>query len=445
MNLRKFLTMLIIFVMGSTTILPNLSATNINSNSITTLETPKSYLIKNVPYVNQETNFYCDFASSTMLFKYQGINTNLNEVLYLTGTGFSLAYQDRFIQPGYFISKNYTFVTHLYNLSYNRWSLNITGKSEEYCWNEYWTRVKQNISNNVPLKTFANMNLLESFRSVSDIPDFILDILPCSGHEIVIVGYNENNNTVCFNDPYIGAINDPEKGYYVWMDLTEYKNAVWTEAKFHQKFNDVHMSIETFTKISDPPSKEIIYKKAYLRNIEKLKGNISSYDADFVVGNISKKFGSLVGLKALEKLNEDFKSDLYDRILTVIKLKKRNKRVPILMKISNILGLLDDGNISSEDLFGNPYFTVLKEKNYLTEFLNENNDSLQISNEELSLYQQEIKNWTAFYQDYKIFMNKGLRLSILRGLFLINEMSKKLENIIEIEQDIIDLATEGEI
>lgn len=445
MNLRKFLTILIILVMGSTTILPNLSATNIDSNSITTLETPKSHVIKNVPYVSQETNFYCDFASSTMLFKYQGINTNLSEVLYLTGTSFSLAYQDRSIQPGFFISKNYTFISDLYNLSYSHWSLNITGKSEENCWNEYWTRVKQNISNNIPLKTFAIINLLESFRRVSDIPDFILDIMPGSGHAFVIVGYNENNNTVCFNDPYIGAIDNPEKGYYVWMDLTEFKNAVWAAAEFHQKFNDVHMSIETFTKISDPPSKEIIYKQAYLRNIEKLKGNISSYDADFVVGNISKKFGSLVGLKALEKLNEDFKSDLYDRILTVKKLKQKNKRIPVLMKIFRILGIVDNGYISSDDLFGTPYFTVLTEKNYLMQFLNENNDSLQLSNEELLLYQQEIENWIAFYQDYNIFMNKGLRLGIIRGLFLINEMSKKLENIIEIEQDIIDLATEGKI
>ena len=45
----------------------------------------------------------------------------------------------------------------------------------------------------------------------------------------------------------------------------------------------------------------------------------------------------------------------------------------------------------------------------------------------------ELENWTQFYEHFKLFMQKGLRLNIIRGFLKVRKMSTNLENIIELQ------------
>jgi len=240
---------------------------------------PAEHIIFNVPYVSQQTGYYCDYASSTMLFKHCGVNTSLEEVLFLTGIGYSLGYkgvENGSIACGVGLCREFKFVSRLYNLTENFWSLDITNKSTDHCWNEYWMRVKQNISQNNPVKTAVDPLYLKSIRDICFIPDKILDamldfISLGATHAIVVVGYNEENNTVCINEPVIGAMGYPELGSYCWMNLSVFKQAVLSgaEGTRERALSDNHMFIYSYGKIGEPLPKNQIFNQGRMRNIEK--------------------------------------------------------------------------------------------------------------------------------------------------------------------------------
>ncbi|MCK4365847.1 MAG: C39 family peptidase [Thermoplasmatales archaeon] len=417
-----------------------------NDLSIDTFKSTKnkdgidSHLIEGVPYVSQETGLYCAYASATMIFKYYGINTSLEEVLYITGAGSSLAYNynQRSLMGGFTISRNYSYIACLYNLSRNKWKLNTTGKTQEYCWNEYWTRVKENISNNCPVWTFANPFQLKSTRSIGNFPDFIMDLLP-SSHAIVIVGYNESNNTICFNDPMSGVFGYPEIGTYVWMGLNDYKKAVWSAAKFHESlgFIDAHIAIDTYNKISAPPPKELILNEVYLKNIERMKGNFSTYDGDGATESLLNEFKDFLGINALIALSKDFGPGIINRLSQTRMLKKNNIGFPILILLAKILKLDKSYDSAIDEQVGRPYIFILRDKEFQYRFIENNTDNLQISNEVVDLYRQELENWTAFYNHYKLFTERGLRLNIIRGFLKVRKMSNNLENIVGLQNEII--------
>jgi len=197
----------------------------------------ESHII-NVPYVGQ-TGPYCAYASFTSILKYNGINVNESDLLYVTGAGHSLAFPGhRPIEPilkfkknivnrapesGYMISMETDFICSLYGLSFNKWSIGRQSKlSPIEKWDLYWPRVKENISNDIPVVTSAHNCYLKSVIDMLDelVGDSkIINLLKIisSSHAIVIVGYNESNQTVCFHDPEVDIFGYPEYGNYVWM------------------------------------------------------------------------------------------------------------------------------------------------------------------------------------------------------------------------------------
>ena len=62
-----------------------------------------------------------------------------------------------------------------------------------------WLRVTiylKSIRNCIQKKLNLSDNIIEK------IPKILWNFIPCfMNHMIVIIGYNENNNTICFNDP----------------------------------------------------------------------------------------------------------------------------------------------------------------------------------------------------------------------------------------------------
>jgi len=375
-----------------------------------------------------------------MIFKYYGINTSLEEVLYITGTGSSLAYNldKEALMPGLTISRKCSYIASLYNLSIKNWEINSTGKTQEYCWNEYWNGVKENISNNYPVWTYANPFKLETSRKIGNFPDFMYDILP-SSHVIVIVGYNESNNTICFSDSMSGVFGVPEIGTYMWMDLNDFNEAVWSAAKYHESlgFIEGHIAFSVFDIISNPPSKELFLNEVYLKNIERMKGNFSAYDGDGATQSFLNEFKDFLGINALNEVSTDFGPGVINRLKQTRGLKQFTKGWPIAILIAKILKLDQIYESAIDENIGRPYIMVLRDKEFQYRFIEKNADFLQISNEEINLYKQELENWTQFYDHFKLFMYKGLRLNIFRGYLKVKKMSTNIENIIELQNEII--------
>ena len=64
-----------------------------NKSNDNTNKAYERHIIDNVPYVSQETGFYCAYACYTMLLNsFEDIDTTLQEVVYYSGVGYSLIY-----------------------------------------------------------------------------------------------------------------------------------------------------------------------------------------------------------------------------------------------------------------------------------------------------------------------------------------------------------------
>jgi len=143
-----------------------------NENFSPSTAYPDSYLIEGVPYVGQETSFFCAYASYTMLLNnFENINTTLQEVIYYSGVGYSLIYpsviKERMPLSGTAVSQSpedVEFLTSLFGLARKPWSPEMDSTPEDKYWQEYWTKVKENISNNVPVLTSVDPFKLSSFR-----------------------------------------------------------------------------------------------------------------------------------------------------------------------------------------------------------------------------------------------------------------------------------------
>ena len=449
LSFKKILTTFIIISMCVTPILSSASAKSFDINyqsKYASLNIPNSYLIAGVPYVSQETGYYCAYASATMIFKYLGINTSLSEVLYITGVGYTTGYkgiENGSLGVGVGICREFNFISSLYNLSRKTWYLNVDGKPKDVYWSEYWIRVKQNISRNIPVRTSVDSLYLKSLRDIFNINDQIFDkilkiISMNSSHVIVITGYNESNNTVCFNDPIIGVFGCPENGTYVWMNLSDYKRALFSAADCAIKYNlNKHIMVETYQKISDPPSKYIIFEKAHQRNIERMKGNLSAYKENDVIDNMSKTFHNLFGVKSLERLKEDFKPGIKSRFLTMLFYKKQNIGIRFMVNLCKLCKPDFVPDRICEEQFIKPYLIIIMDKNYNLQYLHDNIDLLPINKKEITLFEKEMENWTELNEHYNAFVDKGLRLCNIKGLFSIYQMGLILDNIIEIQREIV--------
>ena len=62
---KRITVAFIIFIFGIASILPGISvsAAHINISYDTTSELPDSHIIEGVPYISQETSFYCFFGN----------------------------------------------------------------------------------------------------------------------------------------------------------------------------------------------------------------------------------------------------------------------------------------------------------------------------------------------------------------------------------------------
>jgi len=418
---RKIAVLFVILIISLSSIFSNLSVTAKDIGKALDSMTAygeESHIVKGVPYVSQETGFYCRFASLTMLIKYYVEDVTLKEVLYNSGIGYSALYfrpiklQPR---PGVFVCQlgDYTgkFLAPLYGLSHEIWRAKITKDR----WSQYWLKLKEKIIQDIPVLTDVDALSLPKYKEYFNPPNGT-----ASGHSIVIVGFNESAGLIYYNDPGLALLGEDEENCsYIPLSIDEFQGAL--------KKNDVptfRYMLETFKKISNPMSKEDAFNLAHERNIKRLSGKYSE---------LLLKLAPLTdyGIKAVKAMKKDLGIGLRHKFATLL-----------LMKFYKINNYTIPIGPSKGDLMASQLIKVLAvEKQNMSQYLLENQDLSSICAMEGELLAQEASHWYNLSELdnelFKVAYNRPIKTWI-KSKPVINQMKKELDEIISIEQAIID-------
>jgi hypothetical protein len=184
-------------------------------------------MVDQVPWVWQEVNGYCHYASQTMLFNYHGADNTVYETLELACCPHSVAYEDGelALMSGWMLSQapgDLEFAGEIRNLS--------TDLVIRSTWSAYRSDLRSRVDTGRPFETSVDPYWLPQ-------PDY--DLLRAyglhSGHGVVVVGYTDD--AVIINDPGVGLdllgeppLPDPQnRGANVIVDEDTFRNAVeWT-------------------------------------------------------------------------------------------------------------------------------------------------------------------------------------------------------------------------
>ena len=423
----------------------------------------KSYVIEKFPYVSQETNFYCTYACPTMILKYYGIETDLYEILFNSGVGYSLIYSHpslkRFILSCIATSNwkyDRQFLAEIYGLSYEEKNFYNVSLSGDILWSKYWKTVKNNIINKTPVLAIVDPIYLKSIRdciktklNISDdiiekIPEVLWNFFPCfKNHMIVIIGFNETNNTICFNDPSAEVFGFPQFGKYVWMNLTDFKNSIIFLSK-----NQPHYSFfyGIFKNLSQEPlDKKDRFLLSYKRNIERLKGNISYYD-EYII-NIWNC--SYLGINGLDQYSRDISTNKFEKFLSIYtyKLLTTFYLFSLSYKAYYIFDKLCPHLLNLSDYHSqmNYCYQLAIEKKDISDFLwnqqytfNDENISkiCRLNSQYLNM---ESENFSKLANNFSKFLGKGFFINNYDAFIVLDNMLKSINNLIYLENKIINL------
>ena len=421
----------------------------------------ESHVIANVPYVSQKTDFYCQFACPTMVFKYYGLNTTLHEVLFNSGNGYGILYSPPYLKRVPVGSTgackwyaDRSFLADLYGLSYENY-LGHENAPEAELWNKYWTRVKQNITNDIPIITNLNPAFLTSIRNsirkelhISEglwtrFSDRIWEAVPSNIlHAILLVGFNETNGTVCYHDPAAALWKHPESGTYAWMNLTKFRKSIFRLSLYnpYQSY-----SIEIFTDTPETPiDKKTAFELAYERNVKKISGNLSAYD-DHVVYD----WGCTdLGINAVEALKKDMGMGVQHRLITAALYKYISvfHTYSLGFKLSRLVNITFPFVFNFTESTGliNDYDLIAIQKHNMSQYLynlqyqiNDTNIS-DICKRDAELLSFESENWTKLGCYFSRFLRWGVFMTLSFGILTIKKMENIVTDIISIEEEIID-------
>jgi hypothetical protein len=338
-----------------------------------------------------------------MIFQYYEINTSVSEVFHHFGGGYSSMYMKVYplrLWSGYMISggpDDKSFLADLYGLSYDYW-YTLSESRSEASWNKYWKRVKENITNDIPVITITNYNDLNNVPNEMYYPDWM-----------VIVGFNESNETVCCHIPYNGA--------YLYYPKEVVKNAVFT-IYLNDRISRVIYSIDIFKNTSKLPlSKEECFQKAHERNIKRMRGEKSAYDKE-VYQNIFHM--RIFGINALKCLKNDV--NLFNLLLY--------KKLPAIHFLSPWTSFAG-------------YYMIFEEKYEIAQYLYENKELspyiCQWNAQHLELEADLILHLThQFVKLNETLSGNNFLSNLIMARSIIKEIKSTIDVLISIEKVIIE-------
>jgi len=434
--MKKILVTLIIMLVIVT---PNFIISAKLSNSllirIKTTDLDEWHVIKDVPYVGQETGIDCELCSFTMLVHYLKKNYSLYDIFYLTGSGHALSYKPKSesktinaklmppkLNPGSISSiweEDWYLISDILGVN-----CNITYKEEKVdentrqeAWEEYWNRVKTSINKDIPVYTHIDMSVL-SYNKKHNI--FPVGSGIC--HAIVIVGYNETNETICINDPGPAYDGHPEEGKYFYENFSFFKEAVEKSTKSpFVIYRYGYLTITLENKSESLPKKQA-YEIVHFRNLGKMNGCKWAYDSIFLEDK------NQLGINALKSYRKDM------RLLKLI------IKAPIWI-IIGFSAKIKHPN-SSAPFNTIPYFikVIKDEKQFISIALSKISNCSFCKNE-AHLFQNESQKWSElydlYYQFVKIIDNKQYIKAMIKMMPIFYKMNKVIDEIIEIERMIL--------
>ena len=417
-------------------------------------KTNESHVIQGVPIIGQDTRFYCTISSHTMILNYYGFNLTKYEVLYLMGGGFSLYYRPgRYLKPFSsvgiaFRPSNYEYVASLLNIEFQPFFVDLT-LSEDIIWDKIWNCIKENVSLNQPVLVNLDSSILFAEHNGIKIPANIWKFIPIhADHAVTVVGYNESNQTICFNDPMYSILGDEKQGSYIWIDSDIFKASFSKFTQFSPFFSSTYR-IKTYKKpVNINFDKEEIIEQVYQRNIQRLLGDYHYYiseidypDSYNITGNYS------YGINASKDIKKIFGDDLNNQIFTISAYKLAGKlgiKNTFFTIMEQFFQKYYDKDISLVfDLavpgYKNIYETIADEKLIISKVLS--NYSYLSSKYQLSseLLKNESDQWFKIAEYNRILLNKGIFITMPRAIIILNQMYNIMDNIIQIEQDILSL------
>jgi hypothetical protein len=367
-----------------------------------------------------------------MIFNYNNLKTNLEEILYLSGVGHSLAYPaapKKFIPlNGYLVSQSSfdkKFLADINGLSYYFWQPEIDLLSDDECWEQYWSIVKENISKDIPILATVNAIYLPYMERNTIFPKFFFNYSNIASiHNVVINGFDEENKKVCYYDPAAELYDSENKGINVWMELNKFRKAIAT-VKFGK--NKTAYLIEVFKKNKKPLTKKEQYSQAHSRNIERMKGSNLAY---------AKRYKNLsLGIRGLKRIEQDFERENEKQQSIISMYKRRGFMVKMIFKLRNMLH-----NPSADNMinFSNTFEITAIEKKDISNHLEENINFSDIYQREKRLFRFESEKFRELSLLYSKFIEKNIFLKKTEALNLIREMIRVIGEIISIENDIIN-------
>lgn len=456
MNSTKIIISILIISLVSNT----LSTATFTNNNVPLIAkqnneiTAESHIILDVPYIGQDTRFYCTHACHTMMLNYYGFNFTKYEELYLMGGGFSMLYRpERFGIPytGYGCSarpSNYEAIGEFLGLAFDPFFINLT-LSEDIIWDTLWNSIKQNISQDRPIMVWVDEIILYLDAQNISISQEFWTFFPISAeHAVTIVGYNESNNTICIHDPVYSIFDDENKGTYLWIDIPSFELSFHKFTKSFPYFPSTYR-VKSYKKPENVSySKEEIIEKVFQRNIKRLQGHHQYYasDTDFP-DSFEQTKDQAYGINATKELKKIFGKDLQTQIETIIQYKINNKlgiKNQLLTTIEKIFIQYYQKDISfALELtipgYRNIFKNIAEEKNTVSQVLNNFSHYSEIYEQCSILLKQESENWSKLAEYNKILMDAGIFITIPKALQILNEMDHIMDKIISIEEEIIAL------
>lgn len=229
----------------------------------------EKHIIEGVPFVGHEVPMGCGMYATQMVFEYLGINITIPEQTYYTGWSSSFGYSpnDRFIydagSPG-----DYYFLSDLYGFNVTFWVPDVEDPYtplNETEWTLYWGTVKRYIAQGIPVITNIDPFSLPYYREVLGITSE-----EAGFHAIVLVGFDENEDLIYYNDPISTLYPGVENASRVAVSISDFKNAV-NRTQFKKGW------ICAYQRVGAPINLKERLELARERNKKRINGNSSAY------------------------------------------------------------------------------------------------------------------------------------------------------------------------